>query len=55
MELILIKKQIEEVQGVQQIMDQEEEVSMHEFAKFEEKLRQQKGSDATAPSALDTA
>ena len=29
-------------------MDQEEEVSMHEFAKFEEKLRQQKGPEATA-------
>jgi Fe-S cluster biogenesis protein NfuA len=42
--------QIEEVQGVQQVLDQEEEVSMHEFAKFEEKLRQQKG-----PSPLDGA
>lgn len=29
-------------------MDQEEEISMHEFAKFEEKLRQQKGTEATA-------
>jgi Fe-S cluster biogenesis protein NfuA len=47
--------QIEEVQGVQQILDQEEEISMHEFAKFEEKLRQQKGPDATAPSSLDSA
>jgi NFU1 iron-sulfur cluster scaffold homolog, mitochondrial len=36
-------------------MDQEEEISMHEFAKFEEKLRQQKGPAATASSALDTA
>jgi NFU1 iron-sulfur cluster scaffold homolog, mitochondrial len=39
-------------------MDQEEEVAMKEFAKFEEKLRQQKGPDA-APStnvkgSLDT-
>lgn len=34
---------IEEVQGVQQVLDQEEEVAMAEFAKFEEKLRQQKG------------
>lgn len=42
--------QIEEVQGVSQVLDQEEEVSMHEFAKFEEKLRQQKG-----PSPLDGA
>ncbi|OCL02443.1 HIRA-interacting protein 5 [Glonium stellatum] len=50
---------IEEVQGVQQVMDQEEEIAMEEFAKFEEKLRQQKGLDA-APStigkgSLDTA
>ena len=42
---------IEEVQGVQQIMDQEEEIAMKEFAKFEEKLRQQKGPDA-APSTV---
>ena len=47
--------QIEEVQGVQQVLDQEEEVSMHEFAKFEEKLRQQKGPGATASSPLDGA
>ncbi|KAE8144543.1 scaffold protein Nfu/NifU N terminal-domain-containing protein [Aspergillus avenaceus] len=39
---------IEEVQGVEQAMDEEEEISMHEFAKFEEKLRQQKGAAATA-------
>ncbi|KAI3009803.1 transcriptional regulator family: Fungal Specific TF [Aspergillus niger] len=39
---------IEEVQGVEQVLDQEEEISMHEFAKFEEKLRQQKGAAATA-------
>ncbi|TKA72487.1 hypothetical protein B0A55_06697 [Friedmanniomyces simplex] len=50
---------IEEVKGVQQVMDQEEEVAMKEFAKFEEKLRAQKGPDA-APStvgkgSLDTA
>ncbi|KAK0266448.1 hypothetical protein LTS16_023883 [Friedmanniomyces endolithicus] len=50
---------IEEVKGVQQVMDQEEEVAMKEFAKFEEKLRAQKGADA-APSTvgkgtLDTA
>lgn len=36
-------------------MDQEEEISMHEFAKFEEKLRQQKGDAATAGSPLDAA
>ncbi|KXL50361.1 hypothetical protein M433DRAFT_51701, partial [Acidomyces richmondensis BFW] len=34
---------IEEVKGVQQVMDQEEEIAMKEFAKFEEKLRQAKG------------
>ncbi|KAK4900179.1 hypothetical protein LTR49_027507 [Elasticomyces elasticus] len=42
---------IEEVKGVQQVMDQEEEVAMKEFAKFEEKLRAQKGPDA-APSTV---
>lgn len=36
-------------------MDQEEEISMHEFARFEEKLRQQKGAGATAGSPLDSA
>jgi len=49
---------IEEVKGVVQVMDEEEEVSMREFAKFEEKLRQQKGPDATASTvgkgSLDT-
>lgn len=39
---------IEEVKGVQQILDQEEEIAMQEFAKFEEKLKQQKGADAVA-------
>ncbi|KAF2257531.1 HIRA-interacting protein 5 [Lojkania enalia] len=42
---------IEEVKGVQQVMDQEEEIAMKEFAKFEEKLRQQKGPTA-APSTV---
>lgn len=42
---------IEDVKGVQQVLDQEEETSMQEFAKFEEKLRQQKGPDA-APSTV---
>ncbi|OOQ86337.1 NifU-like protein [Penicillium brasilianum] len=46
---------IEEVKGVEQVMDQEEEISMHEFAKFEEKLRQQKGAAATASSSIDSA
>jgi hypothetical protein len=47
--------QIEEVKGVNQVLDQEEEIAMKEFARFEEKLRQQKGPGATASSsALDT-
>ncbi|KAI3327874.1 HIRA-interacting protein 5 [Xylariaceae sp. AK1471] len=37
---------IEEVKGVKQVMDQEEEIAIKEFAKFEEKLRAQKGPDA---------
>ena len=50
---------IEEVKGITQVLDQEEEIAMREFALFEEKLRQQKGPDA-APStvgkgSLDTA
>lgn len=48
---------IEEVKGVQQVMDQEEEVAMQEFAKFEEKLRQQKGeAPPTSPGkgSIDT-
>jgi hypothetical protein len=39
---------IEEVKGVQQVLDQEEEIAIKEFAKFEEKLRQQKGPEAVA-------
>lgn len=49
---------IEEVKAVEQVMDPEEEISMHEFAKFEQKLRQQKGAQATASTGgkgtLDT-
>jgi len=49
---------IEEVKGVVQVMDQEEEIAMQEFAKFEEKLRQQKGPGAapstTGKDSLDT-
>ena len=40
--------QIEEVKGVTQVLDQEEEIAMQEFAKFEEKLKQTKGPDAVA-------
>ncbi|WKT39672.1 Scaffold protein Nfu/NifU, N-terminal [Fusarium oxysporum f. sp. vasinfectum] len=39
---------IEEVKGVKQVMDQEEEIALQEFEKFEEKLRQQKGTAASA-------
>lgn len=39
---------IEEVKGVEQVLDEEEEIAIQEFAKFEEKLRQQKGPGATA-------
>lgn len=43
---------------MEQVTDPEEEISMHEFAKFEEKLRQQKGEHATASTigkgSLDT-
>lgn len=50
---------IEEVKGVQQVMDQEEEIAMQEFAKFEEKLKAQKGPEAVASTGgkgtLDTA
>ncbi|KAF2096380.1 HIRA-interacting protein 5 [Rhizodiscina lignyota] len=50
---------IEEVKGVQQVLDQEEEVAMKEFAAFEEKLRRAKGLDAVPPTtpgkgSLDT-
>ncbi len=42
-----------------QVLDQEEEIAMHEFARFEEKLRAQKGPDAAPSTAgkgsLDTA
>ncbi|KAK3060802.1 hypothetical protein LTS18_007651, partial [Coniosporium uncinatum] len=34
---------VEEVKGVEQVLDQEEEVAMREFARFEEKLRQTRG------------
>jgi nucleoid DNA-binding protein len=42
---------IEEVKSVEQVLDQEEEIALAEFAKFEEKLRQQKGPNA-APSTV---
>jgi NFU1 iron-sulfur cluster scaffold homolog, mitochondrial len=46
------------VKGVVQVLDQEEEIAMQEFAKFEEKLKQQKGPSAIASTvgkgSLDT-
>jgi NFU1 iron-sulfur cluster scaffold homolog, mitochondrial len=50
--------QIEEVKGVIQVLDQEEEIAIQEFIKFEEKLKQQKGLDVVASvvgkGSLDT-
>lgn len=41
-----------------QVLDQEEEIAAQEFAKFEERLKQQKGPDAIASTvgkgSLDT-
>lgn len=42
---------IEEVKGVEQVLDPAEEIAQAEFEKFEEKLRQQKGPNA-APSTV---
>nr|OQO26012.1 Protein transport protein SEC61 subunit alpha [Rachicladosporium sp. CCFEE 5018]OQO27445.1 Protein transport protein SEC61 subunit alpha [Rachicladosporium sp. CCFEE 5018] len=39
---------IEEVKGVRQVLDPEEEIAMAEFAKFEEKLKAKQGAEATA-------
>ena len=36
------------MKGVTQVLDQEEEIAMQEFAKFEEKLKHQKGPGAIA-------
>ena len=43
-----MRPQIEEVKGITQVLDQEEEVAIKEFAKFEENLKRQKGPDTTA-------
>ena len=37
-----------------QVLDQEEEIAIQEFAKFEEKLRQQKGGEAPSAAPLDS-
>jgi NFU1 iron-sulfur cluster scaffold homolog, mitochondrial len=36
------------VKGVHQVLDQEEEIAVQEFAKFEEKLKQQKQAQAAS-------
>jgi Fe-S cluster biogenesis protein NfuA len=41
---------IEEVKGVQQVMDAEEEIAMKEFEKFEEKLKKQKEAEKVGTS-----
>ncbi|KAL1878558.1 hypothetical protein VTK73DRAFT_7823 [Phialemonium thermophilum] len=43
---------IEEVKGVHQVMDKEEEIALQEFAKFEEKLKAQRGADSVPPSTV---
>ena len=45
----LVSLQIEEVKGVTQVLDQEEEIAIQEFAKFEAKLREQRGLETNAP------
>ncbi|KAK4154284.1 hypothetical protein C8A00DRAFT_32961 [Chaetomidium leptoderma] len=48
---------IEEVKGVHQVLDQEEEIAIKEFAKFEEKLKAQKGEvppSTVGKGSLDT-
>ncbi|KAK0747496.1 scaffold protein Nfu/NifU N terminal-domain-containing protein [Apiosordaria backusii] len=47
---------IEEVQGVEQVLDEEEEIAIKEFAKFEEKLKAQKGAvpESTGKGGLDS-
>lgn len=45
---------IEEVQGVQQVLDEEEEIAMKEFAKFEEKLKAQKGETPASTVGKDS-
>ena len=42
---------IEEVESVEQVLDQEEEIAISEFAKFEEKLKLQRGPGAVPPPA----
>lgn len=41
---------VEEVQGVEQVLDPEEEISLQEFAKLEQRLKDAKRDEETAPS-----
>ncbi|KAI9738550.1 MAG: hypothetical protein M1818_005447 [Claussenomyces sp. TS43310] len=54
----LIFVQIEEVKGIVQVLDQEEEIAMNEFAKFEERIKKQKGvhsiTSTVGKGSLDT-
>ncbi|KAK5940764.1 hypothetical protein PMZ80_007181 [Knufia obscura] len=45
---------IEEVKGIEQVLDEEEEIAIQEFAKFEEKLKQQKGAAPPSTSGKDS-
>lgn len=48
---------IEEVQEVEQVLDDEEQIAIQEFARFEERLRQQRGSvpaSTAGKGSLDT-
>lgn len=49
-------QKIEEVQGVEQVLDEEEEIAIKEFAKFEEKLKAQKGAvpESSGKGGLDS-
>ncbi|CAK7234814.1 hypothetical protein SCUCBS95973_009061 [Sporothrix curviconia] len=46
---------IEEVESVEQVLDQEEEIAISEFAKFEEKLKTQRGPGGAVPPTADKA
>lgn len=51
---LLTHIQIEEVKGVVQVLDQEEEIALSEFAKFEDKLKQQKAQVLTSTAGKDS-
>jgi NFU1 iron-sulfur cluster scaffold homolog, mitochondrial len=49
---MLILAQIEEVKGVHQVMDKEEEIAIQEFAKFEEALKKSRPDGSAPPSTV---